>query len=162
MDGARFDAVVRSLTGVATRRGAAGALARVVATATTLSLTGLGGVRAKKCKGNKKKCKGKCIPQKDCCRDTDCPGDRVCKAGNCIVPFCAGKDSCAVPPGFPCQSSGPNCFCFVKAKTGKPFCGGSAFTASCADCAKGETCVNLDDTFCSGGTGCASPCANPK
>jgi hypothetical protein len=162
MDGARFDAVARSLTGAATRRGVARVVASLVAVS-GLPLADLGVVQAKKkCPSKKKRCKGKCIPKKDCCRDTDCPGDRVCKSGKCIVPFCAGKNTCDEQIPFACESSGLNCFCWIKAKTGKPFCGGSAFTAKCADCAKGETCVNLDGTFCSAGTGCAAPCANPK
>jgi hypothetical protein len=79
-------------------------------------------------------------------------------------PFCKGKDECVSSPAR-CEKRGPECFCWVKAVNGKPFCGQVAnIVATCADCAEGEVCIDATTgPLCAGGNrGCSLPCPKPK
>jgi hypothetical protein len=59
--------------------------------------------RKKKCKGNTRKCNGKCIPQDSCCVDGDCAAGEICQNGACVddgngqcqsSTDCAANESC--------------------------------------------------------------------
>lgn len=92
MDGKRFDTLVRTLESRFSRRSTLGALTALAA----------GGVLVeqadarKKCKGNKKRCGDRCIPKKNCCKDSNCPSGKSCIGGRCID---SGGGSC--PGGCP-------------------------------------------------------------
>lgn len=166
MDVSRFAYLVRSLSDRATRRCIAGVFAGLGFT----PLLGLADAEAKKrkkkktCKG-RKKCGKKCIPKSHCCKDANCPGSEVCQGGACVPPFCAGKNYCDVPVTCQRSGSGVNCFCWVSAETGEPFCGQqlSKFADFCSECDDEEACVEGQGPSClpEPRVGCSLPCPDP-
>jgi hypothetical protein len=185
MDATRFDALIRSLTRDATRRGLGRLLGGLL----------LGGAlaagdeaRAKK-KGNdndtkkkscpscKKKKDGKCKENKP--DGTACENGGQCQSGSCVpssgssdvappppppTPFCTGKNHCAPGgAGAPCQTAGKTgCACYVRWDTGESYCSSfPRYVATCAGCGGNEVCVVLGGA-CVAGYGCVTPCLNPR
>jgi hypothetical protein len=92
MDDRRFDSLVKTLTSGGSRRG----ILRTLGTATVAAVAARLGLandaeakkkrkKKKKCKGNTRKCNGKCIPQNDCCVDADCEDQKFCVGGQCVT-----------------------------------------------------------------------------
>jgi len=174
MDSTQFDRLAK-IVGVATsRRGALTVLGG-------LGLGSAGLAHSEETWAKSGKCKPKCDPQCETCKPGNCKkknGEKTCKpgkckrqpngttcgtggtcqGGSCVVPICTGKDICVTPTN--CQQSGTECFCFVTAGTGAPFCGQNSTAGTCADCAAtGATCVDI--TLCGGTTRCSMPCPDP-
>ena len=168
MDAHRFDALTRSLTTARSRRRAL-ALAALFAPLLAWERAGAHDKRkrCKKLEGDKKK---ECLRKakkhnKKHAADTQPPGGGTTTPPP-PPPFCAGKNVCA-DGTFAARCDGgsggsPTCFCWVRAGTGEPFCGGSADGNPCDLCSGTEVCVV--STGCGEGalpTGCAEPCPNP-
>mgnify|MGYP000141384706 CR=1 FL=1 len=77
---------------------------------------------------------------------------------------CAGRNSCETQATCHRASSEVQCFCFVTAQTGKPYCSiGAVQVFDCSECESGQTCVDLSTERCGNlGIGCAEPCPSPK
>lgn len=99
---------------------------------------------------------GKCVPEPDCSKDTDCKECEICVEGTCVPVQC--------PDGYVCVGGVcvPECDCFNKDCTGNRTClpldSTTCFCAPCegacnesADC--GEGC------FCDNGECRANPCS---
>jgi hypothetical protein len=134
----RFDALARLLDSLDTRRGALGLLGA------TLGLVGLAEADAANRKKKKKRKRRK-------------------RRRN--QPFCKGKNTCTSAPteAIFCDSRA-ECFCWVTADGGQPFCGSVPVSkGGCGLCGPGETCVRGVGTGieCGFDEGCVLPCANP-
>lgn len=79
-------------------------------------------------------------------------------------PFCAGKNHCETVGTCHRPTSEVQCFCFVTADGGEPFCSiGMLLTNDCATCAAGQTCVDASGGRCGAFPfGCADPCPKPR
>jgi hypothetical protein len=187
MDANRFDALTRSfasrsLVKVRSRRRALGLTLAAVLSPVSRSQHEDVSARGKceprcgeclrckkgKCRKTKhgKKCKkGKCLHLGD---GTPCSNHGTCQGGTCVVPFCAGKNTCTDPVlgGSRCGQGDTLCYCHVTT-TGEPFCGKLGGAGECpgSGCPAGQTCVSIV-----GGTGncspppftrCKEPCSNP-
>jgi hypothetical protein len=77
-------------------------------------------------------------------------------------PFCTGKNACL--QSAQCQITGPQCFCWVRALGGPPFCGAPAVLVDdCAECVGQQVCVLAFGQACPvNSLGCSEPCANPR
>jgi hypothetical protein len=138
VDADRFDALVRSIS-FASRRSALGGL---LGSGLTLFLAQVGveQVAAKKCKPGRKRCNGRCIPEKDCCRDLDCAKGATCRNGDCK---CPGKH------GKVCRNK-----CVNLAKDGDNCgeCGNACITGQCVNGA----CKCAEAAHCPGDCLCAT------
>jgi hypothetical protein len=81
VDADRFDALIQSLAVPSRRAALHGLLGGGVAA--LLALLSTDDSAAKKCRKKKRKCQGKCIPKKHCCKDSECADGRVCTKGAC-------------------------------------------------------------------------------
>jgi hypothetical protein len=182
MDDHRFDTLVKTLTTGGSRRWilhtlGAGTLAAVFGRFTAEEDADARkkgkNKKKKKCKGNTRKCNGKCISQDNCCVDADCRlAEIVCQNGECVAQLecqndgdCGANEVCqngtCVPdPGQFCQGNG-DCnggeVCF--AGTCVPIAGTCAATDD--HCAVNESLCNAGgagDCFClqrfAGGAAC--------
>jgi hypothetical protein len=95
MDATLFDRLTRGLMAAPSRR-------RVLCGLGALAVPGLADARKKrkkhkkKCKGGKKKCGKKCIPQANCCLPGDCAADELCSGGVCVALDCGAGGPCRV------------------------------------------------------------------
>ena len=156
MERERFDTLVRLLATTPSRRQAVGALLGA-ALAGRAAATG-----AKSCGPCRKRKRGRCRRKRP--DGTPCGAFGRCRNGRCVEPFCLGKNTCTNQSTPTCQASGNDCFCFVTADTGEPFCGqaGNA-VANCAVCAAiGAACINGTGPGCQGGLACSAPCPDPR
>jgi hypothetical protein len=153
MESTKFDAVVRSLRDVRSRRGMLSGLASGLVTFVPLALSS-DDVSAKH-KRHKKK-STQTVP--------DCPTCPTCPTlpEPPSAPFCAGKNDCAQTGNITCQASGEECFCFIRQDNASAFCGSASTSAvnDCSACAAGEVCVIFGGK-CVAGFGCSRPCPNP-
>jgi hypothetical protein len=145
MDADRFDTLSRTLGTPVPRRGTLAALL-----GGTLGLRGLTETTAKHKKKHEKPCP-------TCATPPVCPGPPSPPP----APYCAGKNTCARFASYPCEASGPACFCFLQADTATTFCGRSAPPVTdCASCTAGQVCAVLGGV-CAGRFMCSDPCPNP-
>jgi hypothetical protein len=185
MDSATFDLLTRSVSTSVTRR-------RIIALLSSLGLAGFAsspfGASAKPCKGNKKKCGGKCIPKKDCCTNKECDkkiAGQVCKNGNCTCPGrtkkcgkkCIANDVCcaAGERGCPyyevCEDGtcrnclGEDCGVPEDCCTGQCelFSGCFCYVGNSSGCTSDRNCCNGSCNTATGQCDCdpnGSPCGN--
>jgi hypothetical protein len=186
MDADRFDTLSRTLSATPSRRAAFRLLG-------ALSLGLVARIRPEPAEAKSGKCKPKCGECERCKRgDCDkkngktrcqkgkckpkangltCDGGGTCQKGRCVVPFCAGRNSCQDGNAITtCQAGGGAlCFCTAIADTGAPFCAlndsGTGEDCLVTPCPAGQTCVDFAGGGCTdnpmGGTACALPCPNP-
>jgi hypothetical protein len=139
MDTNHITSLLRSLATTPSRRGVARTLAALTLGGGVAALAGHGTSEAKKkCRNKKKKCP--------------------------TPPFCTGKNICFSGENFECDSTG-DCFCFLAAETGAPFCGhvpgDLTVVELCTGCDPGTTCV-FAASFCANQPfACVPPCPNP-
>jgi hypothetical protein len=136
MEDRRFDSLVKTLGSGDSRRG----IMQTLGAGTLAAVFGRLGLqedaeakkkgknkKKKKCKGNTRKCNGKCIPQDNCCVDGDCEDQKFCVGGQCEkVEFqdCQTDSDCR--PGEICQ----NGECVVQQEC-----------QDAGDCATNELCI---------------------
>jgi hypothetical protein len=186
MDADRFDTLSRTLSATPSRRAALRVLG-------VLSLGLIARIRPEPAEAKSGKCKPKCNQCERCKRgdcdkkngktrcergkckpkanDTPCDGGGTCQRGRCVLPFCAGRNSCQDGNEITTCQASPDalCFCTVTADTAAPFCAlnGSGTGEDClvTPCPPGEMCVDFTGGGCDenpmGGTACALPCPNP-
>jgi hypothetical protein len=163
MESDRFDALTRSLTTGASRRGLLTGVTSGLLAVLPLSLTG---AEAKKKRKNKKpkNCRTEvgCVPEP---RNTTCGGhcgDRINNCGQTIgCPTCSGERVCLSNGScaWPCLSSGcpSGCICSLDSAEGTSHCiansspTGQACTST-AECPHGQHCQNVmpGGQFCIG------------
>jgi hypothetical protein len=162
----RFDNLLRSLSGMFSRRDGARALAGLSTTGVLASFLAETGVEAKRKKRKKdkkkkrkscptgtKKCGQACLPSTGCCADADCPAGsgQTCQDGDCRCPsgqsnsggVCGTLPIGCSEPQVPCDE-GPCC-----SGTCAPGEGGVDRCQPSAEC---EPCVRND--YCEIGLQC--------
>ncbi len=197
MESSRFDTFTRGLAASLSRRGTLGGLAAVLAMLLEMSGHGPSEAKKKakgcrkvgkkcshkrnrkccshakcrggrcKCTGQKKACRGKCIPKSHCCDNADCGGGSTCQGGvcNCVAGQKPCNDVC-IPDEDCCTNSDcGNCescqsgTCVSGCQTGQECVSGTCrcTTSSCSGCcATDETCQDGADRDACGMGG--NPC----
>jgi hypothetical protein len=159
MDGDRFDTLTRTIS---SRRALGGAI-----TGTLAGLLGLGVASAALCPKGTKRCRGRCIPRRQCCTTGQCrpaTTGRICRQGRCVCPAARPKtcgDRCVptagcctaadCPTGASCSRRGV-CVC----PPGQRPCGARCAGAEGTPCTHFSTCCSQScDSLVGGGT-CSS------
>lgn len=183
MDSHFFDRLTRLFAVARSRRALGSAVLGSVA-----ALLGLGTVEAAPCPPNKKRCRGRCIPRRNCCTNANCrpaATGRVCRAGRCVCPAsrpkrcngvcipsaqCCGAECTPTPGCSPlgggCTQSG-QCCGRLECSAANTCCvpPGDRTCQVSGDCCGGGAGACCGGFCCSAGTNCCNPttqlCCHP-
>jgi hypothetical protein len=172
MDASRFDALARSVTRSASRRGMLALLTGASVAVPAQAAFGADVAARKKKRKKKKKPVTVCLHGQNTTVAKSTAGALLAlgaTVGTCPpappappAPFCTGKNACI--KSVQCQTSGSQCFCWVRAVGGPSICGKPAVLVDdCDECTGAQVCVLVYGDACPvGSLGCSEPCPNPR